>query len=510
MPAKEFIFEEEARKKLLEGIELLANVLGPTFGPNGLTIGLERSPPKLTSHSSSIASYVELKDQYANMGITLAKEVASKVKELCGDGETLSILLLFGLVDSALKRISAGASPIDVKRTLEKATCDTLDYIEKAATPIQTDADLQKIAKVAANGDEEIALLVYEAIQKVGRDGLISVKEGKGLETKLETVKGMSFEKGYTSAYFSTDNEKQIVEMSDLKVLVTDQKISSIHDILPILQQMSALSRPLLIIADDIEKDVEATLVMNKLKGLLKVCAVKAPGFGDFKKALLEDIAILTGATFVTLDRDLPLKKCGAEVLGNVESATISKQLTTLVTSNEISIKGRLLQIENQIALAQNKYEKERLKERKAKLSSGVAILHVGALIEEEAKQKKERIESSLAAVRASLAKGTVIGGGATLLRAGFANQEKIVQKALELPFKQLVKNAGLEPSLYAQRVLSLPENIGFNAAALEVEDLFAAGIIDPAEVLLSALKCAADCAGMIILSEVLIGDAKE
>ncbi|MDN3505025.1 MAG: chaperonin GroEL [Rhabdochlamydiaceae bacterium] len=525
MSAKELIFEEEARQKLLDGIEKLAEVVEVTLGPKGLNVGLDASfgAPKITNHGNSIVSDVELKDQYANMGVALAKEVASKVKEACGDGTTVAIMLLNAFVQSGVKYIASGSSPIHIKRGIEKAVDCVIKYIENMAKEVTDESDIQKIAQISAGGNEEIGKFIHDAVQMVGRMGVITIEEGKSTSTQIENVKGMRFDRGYVSAYFVNNNEKQIVEMTNPKVLVTDKKISTIHDLLNILQPLAASSQELLIIADDIESDALSTLVVNKLRGSLKVCAVKAPGFGERKKAMLEDIAILTGATLVTESTDLQLKDCEASVLGSVDSATISKDSTTLVTNNESNeaVEKRIKQIDFEISNASSNYDIEKLQERKAKLSSGVAVISVGAPSETEMKQKKQSYEDSLSATRASMEQGIVIGGGAAFIQAieslkslELDKEEKvgakIVENALSKPFSQIVKNCGLESSVVLDEMQKAGKTMGFNANSGKIEDLFEAGIIDPAKVLIQALKYAASSAATTLLTEVLIGDAPE
>lgn len=528
MSQKEFVFEEAARQKLLEGILAFAEVLMPTFGPNGLNIALD-SPygsPKLTAYGREIGREIELKDPYANMGVTLAKEMASQVEKACGDGTTLATILLASFAKEGVKMLSTGVSPLHIKEGIKKAALFASDFIEKKAGPIRENADLKKIALLATHQDEKLADLIYEAIEKVGTEGIIRVKEGKGVDSTLEMGKGIFLERGYASAYFCTDTQKQIVDMEEVKILITSERIASIHDILPLLQTISSTSNNLVIIADDFEADVISGLAINKLKGLLKIAAIKAPGSPNFKKALLEDIALLTGGILVSEERGLSLKTSGFEVLGSVKKITITKETATLEIAKDRlpDVKDRLLSLEKQIKEAKNAYEREKLEERKGILSAQIAFLYVGALTEVELKRKKALLENALTSIRASLEKGTVLGGGLSLLHASvaldplrFKEEERlgvmIVKKGLAAPFKQLIKNAGLEPAIYIDKVLSLhDENMGFNALTLKIENLAKAGVIDPAKVVLSALECATSSASLFLLSEVLIADcpAKE
>ncbi len=521
---KELIFEEEARNKLREGLDKLADVVGVTLGPKGRNVGLQASwgAPTITNDGNSIVKDVELKDQYANMGVSLGKEVAGKMKELCGDGTTSSILLLRALVSSGVKNISSGASPILLKRGMDKALCAILSALESSAIPIKNEEEIKNIAIASSSGNLSVGELIADAFKKVGKAGVITIEEGKSTETSLEMVEGMLFDRGYLSAYFCTNADKMSVEMSNAKVLITDKKIASVQEILPILQAVAATASELLIIADDIEGDALSTLVVNKLRGTLKVCAVKAPGFGDRKKSLLEDIAILTGATLISEETGHFLKEATADVLGSVDKLVVTKDKTTLVggKGNSSHIKTRIAHIEAEVERATSSYDKEKLEERKAKLTGGVAVIRVGATTEPEMKQKKQLFEDSLNSTRAAIEEGIVIGGGCALLRIGKGIDLKltgdealgaqIVLKALETPFKQIVSNTGFDSSVLLSEVLSANAPIGFNAASEKVEDLLAKGIIDPAKVVKNALRLAVSTAGIALLSEVLIGNAPE
>lgn len=523
--AKEIVFEEEARQKLKEGIDKLADVVAVTLGPKGRNVGLQASfgAPTITNDGNSIVKDIELKDQYANMGVSMGKEVASKMKEKCGDGTTSSILLLRALVQNGIKNISSGSSPIHIKRGMDKAVDAVIQKLTTLAISVKDNNELLQIATASASGDAAIGKTIADAFGKVGKSGVITIEEGKSTETTVEMVEGMQFDRGYTSSYFCTNAETLTVDLAQPKILVTDKKISSIQEILTLLQGVASSGHSLLIIADDIEGDALSTLVVNRLRGSLKVCTVKAPGFGDRKKELLQDIATLTGATLVTEDAGLILKDVSTEILGEAEKITITKDKTTVVGgagTNE-AIQGRIKQIEAAIQETTSSYDKEKLEERKAKLSSGVAVIRVGAPTEPELKQKKQVFEDSLNSTRAALEEGIVLGGGVALLQASHAildmslsSEEaigaQIVLKACEAPFKQIVSNTGLDSSLLLDQILTKKGNFGFNAATEQVEDLLVSGIVDPAKVIKNALIFAASTAGIILLSEALIGNAPE
>lgn len=524
--AKELVFEEAAREALRKGIKQLTDVVGVTLGPRGRHVGLDSGwgSPKITNDGDSIAKDIELKDQFTNMGASIGKEVASKMKEKCGDGTSSSILLLGAMVELGVKNITSGSSPILMKRGMDKAVDAIVEQLEKSKVAIKGDEEISKVAMAAASGSEEIGKMIAEAFKKVGKAGVISIEEAKGVETTIEMVEGMQFDRGYMSGYFCTNNEKMVCEMHNPFVLVTDKKITSIQEILPLLQSILATNRELLIIADDVEGDALSTLVVNRLRGTLKVCAVKAPGFGDRRKAILEDIAILTGATFISEEAGSYLKDAQVSQLGSAEKIVVSKEQTTLVkgAGKEKAIKERIKQIEAESSLCTSSYDKEKLDERKAKLSGGVAVIRVGAETETAMKEKKQAFEDSLNSTRAALEEGVVTGGGVALLRASRQVAEKfklpkeeevgarIVFEAASSPFKQLVENSGFDPSLFLEDVLKEKDAFGFNAVTGKIEDLAAKGVRDPLKVVKSALKFAASAAGVVLLSECLIGDASE
>lgn len=522
---KEIIFEEEARELLFQGIKKLADVVACTLGPKGRNVGLEKSwgAPTITNDGSSIVKDISLKNQYENMGVSMAKEVVQKVKEKCGDGTTTSTLLLRAIVESGIKFIAAGASPISLKRGIDKAVEAVVKEIEQKAIPIKNSKEILDIATVSASGNEEVGAIIANAMEKVGKSGVITIEEAKGVETTIEVVEGMQFDRGYLSPYFCTNQDRLTVEMRHPLILVADRKITNIHELIPILQTVATAGKELLIIAEDIEGDALSTLVINKLRGSLKVAAVKAPGFGDRRKALLEDIAILTGATVVSDDTGISLKDISVDSLGSAEKVTIAKEHTIIVqgTGNPDAIKARIKQLENEIELAKNSFDKEKLLERKAKLGGGVAVIRVGACTEPELKQKKQVFEDSLSSTKAALESGIVPGGGVALLRASKAIKSlslegdealgaKIVASACQYPLRQIVTNTGLDGMVILNEVCESKDNFGFNARSEKVEDLILAGVVDPAKVVMSTITYAASVGGIVLISEALIGEAEE
>lgn len=524
--AKELIFEEEARSKLQKGVSELAQVVGVTLGPKGRNVGIDSGwgAPSITNDGNTVVSDIELKDQYLNMGVSFGKQVASKMKEVCGDGTTSSILLLDALVSAGVKNIASGASPIGLKRGIDKAVEAILAEIDSLAHPIQSDAEILSIATISASDNAQIGGFIAEAFKKVGRSGVITIEEGQTTETKIELALGMQLDRGYLSSYFCTNAETLEVELHNALVLVTDKKISTIHDILPLLQTVGASGAELLIIADDIEGEALSTLVINKLRGTLKVAAIKAPGFGDRRKSLLLDIAVLTGATLVSEETGMSLKDATSEQLGHAGKITIGKDKTTIVDGQgtKEAIAARIVQIEAQLDEETSSYEKEKLEERAAKLRGGVAVIQIGASTEPEMKQKKQVFQDSLSSTRAALEEGVVAGGGVALLRARKALERlslqgdealgaQIVFKACETPARTIAKNAGVESSLMIEQVLAAKDNsYGFNASSGKIENLLVAGVIDPAKVVKNSLKFSSSVAGIILLSEVLIGEAPE
>lgn len=521
---KEILFDEDARNALRDGLNQLADVVAVTLGPKGRNVGLQASwgSPTITSDGNSIAKDVELKDPFANMGVAMGQEVAAKSKEKAGDGTTTAIVLLRALVQAGVKNIASGANPIAIKRGMDKALELVLKEIDSMAVAVKNNKDTRNIAAVSASGHPEVGEKIAECFEKVGKTGVVAIEEGKGTETVIEIVDGMQISRGWISPYFNTNAEKQLVEMENPVLLITDKKISSAQDILPILQQVASAGMSLLIIAEDLEGDALSTLVVNKLRGTLKVAAIKAPAFGDQRKAILEDIAILTGAQLVTEDQGLLLKEAGADVLGKATQITITKDKTTFVggKGDAKAIKARIAQIEAQAKSATSSYDKEKLEERKAKLQGGVALIQVGAPTESEMKKKKQMYEDSLNSTRAALEEGIVPGGGVALLRASRAikldlNTEEtvgaqILLRACEAPIRQIILNTGFDPSVTLNEVLLKGPSFGFNAVTEQVEDLFKTGVIDPAKVVKSSLSHAVSVAGVALLSEALIADAQE
>lgn len=521
---KEIIFEQDARQALLAGIRQLANVVACTLGPKGRNVGLEQGwgAPKITNDGDSIVKFIQLKDRRENLGVSMAQEVAAKTKEKCGDGTTSGTLFLHALVESGMRCIEAGASPINIKRGMDKAIAAVVEALNQMSTPIEGYEAIRNIAMVAASGNMEIGTYIADAITKAGTGGVVTIEEGKGTETTIEDVKGMQFDRGYSSPYFCTNMEKMIIEMERPLILVTDKKINNIHDLLPILQTIASTGRSLLIIAEDVEGDALSTLVINRLRGILKVAAVKAPGFGDAKKALLQDIAIITGSTLISEEAGLTLKETQQSQLGSAERIHITKEHTTIVDGigDAGQIQARIHQIDQELAKATSSYDRDKLLTRKAKLAGGVAVIRVGAATEPEAKQRKQACEDSLNSTRAAIEEGVVPGGGIALLRASRAidaldltDEEAMgadcVKTACAAPLIQIVSNAGYEGPVIAALVQKADGAMGFNAATGAIEDLAKARIMDPRKVVNTYVTCAASVAGIIILSEALIVDAE-
>ncbi|PJD97559.1 MAG: chaperonin GroEL [Parachlamydia sp.] len=522
---KHIIFEEEARELLLAGIKKLADVVAFTLGPKGRNVGLEKSwgAPSITNDGSSIIKEISVKCVYENMGVSMGKEVVQKIKEKCGDGTTTGMLLLNALVENGVKLIASGASPIGIKRGIEKAVEAVVKEITATAIPVKSSQETRHIAIASASGNETIGNMIAEAMQKVGKSGVITIEEAKGIETSIELVEGMQFDRGYISAYFCTNTDKMIVEMSQPQILLVDRKITSIHELLPVLQASASTGKELLIVAEDIEGDALSTLVVNKLRGTLKVVAVKSPGFGDRRKALLQDLAVLTGATVISEDAGMSLKEIPPSALGSAEKIIVSKETTIIIhgAGTADAIASRIKQIDNEISLTKSSYDREKLEERKAKLSGGVAVIRVGAATEPELKQRKQVFEDSLNSTKAALEEGIVPGGGVALLRAKNAIRKlhltgdeamgaMIVEKACETPLKQIVNNAGQDGSVVLAEVLAAPATFGYNAITQKVEDLIVAGVIDPVKVVINSLIHASSVAGIVLISEALIADAPE
>jgi chaperonin GroEL len=522
---KDIIFDEEARNYLLAGIKKLAEVVAFTLGPKGRNVGLEKSwgAPTVTNDGASIVRSIELENKYENMGVAIVHEAIQQIKELCGDGTTTGTLLLHALVQAGLKNISSGASPINLKRGMDKAVEVVVKEIEKSAIPVKTKQETIDVATVSASGNREIGTLIAEAIEKVGHSGAITIEEGKSIETVIEVVKGMKFDRGYISPYFCTNLERMMIDMHHAQILLVEKKISNIHELLPILQIVAKTGKELLIIAEDVEGDALSTLIVNKIRGTLKVAAVKAPGFGDHRKAILQDIAILTGAVVVSEDVGMTLKEISPSVLGQADKITMTSDSTTIIDGKGSAeqIRARIKQLDAEIGASKNTYDKEKLEERRAKLSGGVAVIRVGAATETEMKQKKQMFDDSLNSTKAALEEGIVPGGGVALLNASRALSHlhlkgeeavgaNILAYACEIPLKQIAINTGFDGSIILNEVLQSPRNYGFNALTEKVEDLISAGVIDPAKVIKKILTCVTSAAGIVFLSEALIIEADE
>jgi|TARA_B110000091_G_scaffold120647_1_gene129914 chaperonin GroEL len=525
--AKNIIFNTESRDALKRGVDALANAVKVTLGPKGrnVVIGKSFGGPIITKDGVTVAKEIELEDIVENMGAQMVKEVASNTNDLAGDGTTTATVLAQAIITSGLKNVAAGANPMDVKRGIDKAVKVLITDIKNQSQAVGNSYDkIEQIASISANNDNVIGSLITEAMKKVKTEGVITVEEAKGTETHVEVVEGMQFDRGYLSPYFITDAEKMEANMENPFVLIYDKKISAMKDLLPILEQTAKAGRPLVIIAEDVDGEALSTLVVNKIRGALKVSAVKAPGFGDRRKAMLEDIAILTNGTVVSEERGFKLESTNLEMLGTAEKITINKDNTTLVNGagDSNSIKARINQIKAQIESSTSDYDKEKLQERLAKLAGGVAVLYVGAPTEVEMKEKKDRVDDALAATRAAVEEGIVPGGGVAIVRAtdkltklkGDNDDEQtginIITRAAEEPLRQIVENAGLEGSVIVAKVREGKEDFGFNAKTEVYEKLYKAGVIDPAKVVRVALENAASVAGMLLTTECVIAEIKE
>ena len=525
--AKEITFDIESRDALKRGVDALANAVKVTLGPKGrnVVIGKSFGGPTITKDGVTVAKEIELEDAIENMGAQMVKEVASNTNDLAGDGTTTATVLAQAIITSGLKNVAAGANPMDVKRGIDKAVKVLIEDIKSQAKKVGNSYDkIEQIASISANNDNVIGSLIAEAMKKVKTEGVITVEEAKGTETHVEVVEGMQFDRGYLSPYFITDADKMEANMENPFILIYDKKISAMKDLLPILEQTAKAGRPLVIIAEDVDGEALSTLVVNKIRGALKVSAVKAPGFGDRRKAMLEDIAILTNGTVVSEERGFKLESTTLEMLGSAEKITIDKDNTTLVNGagESDTIKARVNQIKAQIESTSSDYDKEKLQERLAKLAGGVAVLYVGAPTEVEMKEKKDRVDDALAATRAAVEEGIVPGGGVAIVRAtdklaklkGDNDDEQtginIITRAAEEPLRQIVENAGLEGSVIVAKVREGKNDFGFNAKTEVYENLYKAGVIDPAKVVRVALENAASVAGMLLTTECVIAEIKE
>ena len=526
MAAKEVQFGNEVRQKMVKGVNVLADAVKVTLGPKGRNVVLDRAfgGPHITKDGVSVAKEIELKDKFENMGAQMVKEVASKTSEVAGDGTTTATVLAQAIVAEGMKYVTAGMNPMDLKRGIDKAVTALVAELKNISQPCNTTDQIAQVGSISANSDEDVGKIIAEAMEKVGKEGVITVEDGKSLENELDVVEGMQFDRGYLSPYFISDAEKQIAALDSPYVLLFDKKISNIRDLLPLLEQVAKSSRPLLIIAEDVEGEALAPLVVNNIRGILKTVAVKAPGFGDRRKAMLQDIAILTGGTVIAEEVGLSLEKATLDDLGQAKSIEIGKENTTIIDGfgDTAQIKGRVTEIRQQIESATSEYDKEKLQERVAKLAGGVAVIKVGAATEVEMKEKKDRVDDALHATRAAVEEGVVAGGGVALLRARSsldnvvtvnADQAagvQIVLRAIEAPLRQIVKNAGDEPSVVINKVLEGSGNFGFNAGTGEYGDMIAMGVLDPAKVTRSALQYAASIAGLMLTTDCMIAEIAE
>ncbi|MFN3920071.1 MAG: chaperonin GroEL [Methylohalobius sp.] len=523
MAAKEIKFSDEARHKMAHGVNILAKAVKVTLGPKGRNVVLEKSfgAPTVTKDGVSVAKEIELKDKYENMGAQMVKEVASKTSDAAGDGTTTATVLAQAILNEGLKGVAAGMNPMDLKRGIDKAVAAAVEELKKLSVPCTDSKSIAQVGTISANNDEAIGKLIAEAMEKVGKEGVITVEEGSGLENELEVVEGMQFDRGYLSPYFINNQENMSAELENPLILIHDKKISSIRDMLPVLEQVAKAGRPLLVIAEDVEGEALATLVVNNIRGILKSCAVKAPGFGDRRKAMLEDIAILTGGMVISEELGMNLEKASLDQMGTAKRVVVTKEDTTIIdgAGSKDKIEGRIKQIRAQIEETTSDYDREKLQERLAKLAGGVAVIKVGAATEVEMKEKKARVEDALHATRAAVEEGIVPGGGVALVRVqqklkGLkgANHDQdvgiqIALKALEFPLRQIAENAGEDGSVVYSKVAEGQGNFGYNAATGEYGDMMEMGIIDPTKVTRCALQNAASVAGLMITTEAMVAE---
>ena len=523
MAAKQVLFGDDARTKMVRGINVLANAVKVTLGPKGRNVVLERSfgGPTVTKDGVSVAKEIELKDKFENMGAAMVREVASKTSDNAGDGTTTATVLAQAIVDEGMKFVAAGMNPMDLKRGIDKAVAAAIAELKKISKPTTTNKEIAQVGAISANSDHEIGEIISEAMDKVGKEGVITVEDGKSLKNELEVVEGMQFDRGYLSPYFINQPEKQSAVLDNPFILLHDKKISNIRELLPVLEQVAKAARPLLIIAEDIDGEALATLVVNSIRGILKVVAVKAPGFGDRRTAMLEDIAVLTGGTVISSTVGLTLDKATLAQLGSAKKVEVSKENTTIIdgAGDAAAIENRVKNIRNQIEVATSDYDREKLQERVAKLAGGVALIKVGAATEVEMKEKKARVEDALHATRAAVEEGIVPGGGVALIRAKLAikdlkgdNDEqnagiRIVLRAMEEPLRQIVANAGDEPSVVVNTVAQGEGNFGYNAQSAQYGDLVEMGVLDPTKVTRTALQNAASVASLILTTDCMVAD---
>ncbi|MDG1579918.1 chaperonin GroEL [Pseudomonas sp. GOM6] len=526
MAAKEVKFGDSARKKMLVGVNVLADAVKATLGPKGRNVVLDRSfgAPLITKDGVSVAKEIELKDKFENMGAQLVKDVASKANDAAGDGTTTATVLAQAIVNEGLKSVAAGMNPMDLKRGIDKATAAIVAQIKELSKPCADTKAIAQVGTISANSDDSIGNIIAEAMEKVGKEGVITVEEGSGLENELSVVEGMQFDRGYLSPYFINKPDTMVAELESPLLLLVDKKISNIRELLPVLEAVAKAGRPLLIVAEDVEGEALATLVVNNMRGIVKVAAVKAPGFGDRRKAMLQDIAILTGGTVISEEVGLSLEGATLEHLGNAKRVQLSKENTTIIdgAGAQADIEARVAQIRKQVEETSSDYDKEKLQERLAKLAGGVAVIKVGAATEVEMKEKKARVEDALHATRAAVEEGVVPGGGVALVRALQAieglkgdNEDQnvgiaLLRRAVEAPLRQIVSNAGGEPSVVVDKVKAGAGNFGFNAATDTYGDMIEMGILDPAKVTRSALQAAASIGGLMITTEAMVADIPE
>jgi chaperonin GroEL len=524
MSAKDVKFHDSARGRIYKGVNILADAVKVTLGPKGRNVVIDRSfgAPIITKDGVTVAKEIELKDKFENMGAQMVKEVASKTADVAGDGTTTATVLAQAIVQEGMKYVAAGMNPMDLKRGIDKAVAAVVDELKKLSKPITTSKEIAQVGAISANADESIGEIIADAMDKVGKEGVITVEDGKSLENELDVVEGMQFDRGYLSPYFINNPDKQVAQLQDPLILIHDKKISSIRDLLPVLEEVAKAGKPLLIIAEDVEGEALATLVVNAMRGVLKVAAVKAPGFGDRRKAMLEDIAILTGGTVISEETGKQLEKTTLADLGQAKRVEVHKENTVIIdgAGDKAKIDGRVKAIRAQIEEATSDYDREKLQERVAKLAGGVAVIKVGAATEVEMKEKKDRVDDALHATRAAVEEGIVPGGGVALLRASKAvsalkgdnhDQDagiKIVLRALQEPLRQIVANCGEEPSVVVNKVLEGSGNFGYNAATGAYGDLVEMGVLDPTKVTRSALQNAASVAGLILTTDATIAEA--
>jgi chaperonin GroEL len=524
MAAKDVLFGDDARVRMARGVNILANAVKVTLGPKGRNAILDKSfgAPTITKDGVSVAKEIELKDKFENMGAQMVKEVSSKTSDVAGDGTTTATVLAQSIVNEGLKAVAAGMNPMDLKRGIDLACTKAVESIVASATPCVDNKAIAQVGTISANSDESVGQIIAEAMEKVGKEGVITVEEGSGLDNSLDVVEGMQFDRGYLSPYFINKQDSMSVELDDPMILIYDKKISNIRDMLPVLEGVAKAGRPLLIIAEDVEGEALATLVVNTIRGIVKVAAVKAPGFGDRRKAMLEDIAVLTNGTVISEEIGLSLEKAELSQLGTAKRVQITKDNTTIIDGygSEDAIKGRVAQIRAQAEESTSDYDKEKLQERLAKLAGGVAVIKVGAATEIEMKEKKARVEDALHSTRAAVEEGVVAGGGTALVRALAAIKDlqginhdqtvgvNILRRAMEEPLRQIVSNAGDEPSVVFNEVQKGSGNFGYNAATGQYGDMIEMGILDPAKVTRTALQNAASVAGLMLTTEVMIADA--